>query len=154
VHQTLFPRHAYDFDDTLDFEEYVSDATDIPREDGFLMALSDSDQRDLYEHVKFISDQVQGRVATDRPATGQLAEYLTYGGYPMASDTKRALTGGEAAAGGRWAVSEFLDDPTGYVAGKTPAQASSLVTPAWVIGVFLGLIGLVEVLRFVVDVIV
>jgi hypothetical protein len=39
-------------------------------------------------------------------------------------------------------------------AAGTPATAASLVTPAWLVGFFLGLIGLVEVIRLVIDLIV
>ena len=155
VHQTLWAGEAW-AGPTIDFEAHVGQPTDLPIEEGFWMALSDSDQADLYAHIKFISDQVQGRIATDRPATGQLAEYLTYGGYPMAADVKRALTGADAADGTKWAHAALLEDPKHYAETHSDAsvETASGGRLAWVVGCGLGLIGLVEVLRFIADVLV
>jgi hypothetical protein len=167
VHRTLFPRHAYDFGSTLDFEAYVGDEPtpappDRPTkrdEDMQVLQLSTWDGGGLHGVCYAVSPGAI-YVCRDIPEAQQLAAVWNDSGtitsvsdqwmnqHLDANGIPRESLYNAAGVNWSWAKDAARDtdpsDPHGH-------SSHPLVGPAWVGGVLLGLIGLVEVVRLVVD---
>jgi murein DD-endopeptidase MepM/ murein hydrolase activator NlpD len=144
LHTTLFPYHAYDFDQTQDFEQYIEE-DDMPLTPADKQIIKDSMfefMRDTsgppsgYESWPFMQSAVWNVPLQAQDADGK--PLVDENGKPIKFSTSGYLVSTNAV------TNALHTDPV-------QASVSKLVTPAWVGGIFLGLIGLVEVIRFVVD---
>ena len=155
VHQTLWPGPAWEAP-TIDFELYVGEPPPPPP------TPPAEDEEDIMAHAVIYtrdsSDQDRRGAIIDIE-TGFVSRFGWFDVNGYANDDRESAFGNPQAAGltsGQFdAVLRDLDALTSIPAPEKAAQQSNpLVTPAWVAGFFLGLIGLVEVIRFVVDLLV
>jgi hypothetical protein len=165
LHRTLFPRHEYTFGNTLDFEVYVGDVEPPPpppREDDevLIVQVKTSDgggvQGVCYAlspgtlYVCRTSDEAVQLAAVNNPdkVLVTLWDYQLLAEFD-ARGIPRDLIYMQGGANWAWAK-----DAAQNTAKSSTATSHPLLPAAWVGGFFLGLIGLVEVVRFVVDLLV
>lgn len=162
VHTTLFPGHANDFGATLDFALYAGDDTPEPIPEP---PMRGSDDMQVLQLNTWDGGGLQGvcyavspgalYVVRDIPEAQQLAAVWNPDGAIIS--VSDAWMNQHLDANG--IPRESLYNPAGTNwswskdAATAPAEESGhpLTTPAWVGGILLGLIGVVELLRFVFD---
>jgi hypothetical protein len=168
VHRTLFPRHANDFSRTLDFEVYVGDTEPTPEppppprkwdEDMQVLQLSTWDQGGLHGVCYAVSPGAI-YVCRDIPEAQQLAAVWNDSGtltsisdqwmnnHLDANGIPRESLYNAAGVNWSWAKDAARDTPP---PDDPHSHSHPLTAPAWIGGFLLGLIGLVEVIRLVVD---
>jgi murein DD-endopeptidase len=136
VHVTLHERPGLPYWDSIDFEAYI-DPPEPP---------DDEEEDDMANGGYYARGDISPSVYWIDQATG-FRRPVGSGELTSAQAFNQA-TGGKYGAGyvAMMAQAEFDAIPV-----ADPASAGSLTTPAYAIGVILGLIGLVEVVRFVLD---
>jgi hypothetical protein len=145
VHTTLWPGQIW-ASPTIDFELYAGeDEDDMPLQPADKQIIKDAVFEFMLETngppAGFDRWPFMAAAVWNAPVQAQDAN-----GAPMYNPdgTPVLFSAGGFAASTNAGVGAIREDPPG---------SSALVTPAWVAGFFLGLIGLVEVVRFVVDLI-
>jgi hypothetical protein len=138
VHVSLWERRGLPGWDTIDFELYAG-ADPIELEDDMIAISSPGRGVAVIGAGYFVS------LTPEEAANVGAIVTASVSGNDRQFDLWRSLA---SRGDSNWApVVNALDPPA-----SDPAK--SLVTPVWVAGFFLGLIGLVEVVRFVVDLVV
>jgi murein DD-endopeptidase len=156
VHQTLWPGEAWAAP-TIDFELYVGDEPppepppEPPDEEDEEMTMKGAyytravDGETYYLLFNEVSGQWVEHSGADAAYNNEIAQYWH-------TDSWARLTESHAKV---LKTSLTAVQPKPTTTGATGTTSSNpLVTPAWIAGFFLGLIGLVEVVRFVVDLLV
>jgi hypothetical protein len=148
THVTLFPNHSYDFGHTLDFQLYVGE-DDMP--------LTQADKQIIKDSMLEFYSQV------GPPPAGhegwQFFQHAVWNAPVIAQDVDGQPLRDEAGNPVKFAAHGYLANTNAIVVdthndtdeGRTRNRTHPLTTPAWVGGVLLGLIGLVEVIRLVID---
>jgi hypothetical protein len=151
VHVSLWERPGMAYRDTINFEHYLGGDTPPPP--------THTGAKDDDMYLVWYGD--------NGPAEGWLVNGNAQVGVSSEADyaiLKRMIVSDQTAAhpvgfnyAERDVISRYLEAlaiQAGKSAAVAPSGASALVTPAWLAGFALGLIGLVEVVRFVVDLLV
>jgi murein DD-endopeptidase len=162
VHTTLFPRHAYDFGDTLDFELYVGDDPDPdpppqpPREDeddmpknaGYYYTRK-SDGVSVFGVVNLGSGYLSEWSGTSGDYNDAVRTAFDFPAYAPITESHR--NNFVDNVGSIRPTRELAVDLTDLPPTRTRTPRHPLSTQAWIGVELLGLIALVEVVRGIVD---